>query len=67
MSMTPEQAAWFRDTFTRLVDNVDEALLDKKGVLHLENAGLTVTSHGRYFGLGRQLGTFGYSVKKKKR
>lgn len=47
--------------------NVEESLLDGKGVLHLEHAGLAVTSHGRYFGLGRQLGTFGYSVKKKKR
>lgn len=46
--------------------NADERLLDSKGVLHLENAGLAVTSHGKYFGLGRQLGTFGYSVKKKK-
>ena len=45
--------------------NVDEKLLDRKGTLHLENAGLIVTSHGRYFGLGRQIGTFGWSVKKK--
>ncbi len=35
MSMTPEQAAWFRDTFTRLVDNVDQALLGKREVVGL--------------------------------
>lgn len=44
--------------------NADKKFIDKKGVLHLENAGLVATSHGRYFALGRQLGTFGYSVKK---
>lgn len=50
-----------------LAINADEKLLDSKGVLHLENAGLVATSHGKYFALGRQLGTFGYSVKKKKK
>jgi len=35
MSMTPEQAAWFRDTFTRLVDNVDQALMGKRDVVGL--------------------------------
>ena len=50
-----------------LAVNVEESLLDGKGVLHMEHAGLAVTSHGRYFGLGRQLGAFGYSVRKKKR
>ncbi len=46
--------------------NVDETLLDSKGKLHLEKAGLVATSHGKYFALGKQVGTFGYSVKKKK-
>ena len=50
-----------------LAINADEKLLDSKGVLHLEKAGLVATSHGRYFALGRQLGTFGYSVKKKRK
>ena len=45
--------------------NVNEDLLDAKGVLHLEKAALIVTSHGSYYALGRRLGTFGYSVKKK--
>ena len=50
-----------------LAVDVDDKLLDAKGVLHLENAGLIVTSHGEYFSLGRKLGSFGYSVRKKKR
>lgn len=45
--------------------DVDEALLDEKGKLCLERADLIVYSHGEYFALGRQLGTFGYSVRKK--
>ncbi|MDO4562159.1 MAG: flavin reductase family protein [bacterium] len=45
--------------------NVSEGLLDAKGVLHLEKAGLAATAHGKYFTLGRQVGTFGYSVKKR--
>lgn len=50
-----------------LAINADDKLIDAKGVLHLEKAGLVATSHGKYFALGRQLGTFGYSVKKKKK
>lgn len=46
--------------------NVDENLLDSKGKLHLEKARLVATSHGKYFALGKQVGTFGYSVKKKR-
>ena len=46
--------------------NVDEKLIDSKGVMHLEKAGLVASSHGKYFALGRQVGSFGYSVKKKK-
>lgn len=45
--------------------DVDEALLDEKGRLCLERADLIVYSHGEYFALGKQLGTFGYSVRKK--
>lgn len=44
--------------------NVDERLLDGKGVLRLEKAGLVSFMHGKYYSLGRQLGSFGYSVKK---
>ena len=45
--------------------DVDEALLDEKGKLCLERADLILYSHGEYFSLGKQLGTFGYSVRKK--
>lgn len=48
-----------------LAVNVDERLIDAKGVLHLEKAGLAAYVHGKYFALGRLIGTFGYSVKKK--
>lgn len=46
--------------------NADEKLIDSNGRLHLEKARLVATSHGKYFSLGRQIGTFGYSVKKKR-
>ena len=44
----------------------DERYMDQNGKFHLEDAGLIAYSHGSYFALGRQLGTFGYSVRKKK-
>lgn len=45
MSMTPEQAAWFRDTFTRLVDNVDQALLGKREVVGLVLSAMLAEGH----------------------
>lgn len=45
---------------------VDESLVDAWGRLDLARAGLTAYSHGEYFELGQRLGTFGYSVRKKK-
>ncbi len=47
--------------------NVDESLLDESGKLCLERANLIVFSHGEYITLGKTLGTFGYSVRKKKK
>ena len=47
--------------------DVDESLIDANGKLHLERAGLVAYAHGDYFGLGKKLGTFGYSVAKKKK
>lgn len=41
-------------------------LLDEKGRLRLDKAGLLAYSHGEYFALGKKLGRFGYSVRKKK-
>lgn len=48
--------------------NVDEALIDPKGRLRLDRAGLVCYNHGEYFALlGRALGYFGYSVRRKKK
>lgn len=44
---------------------VDEELLDASGKLRLDRANLVAYSHGEYFDLGRRLGTFGYSVRRK--
>lgn len=46
--------------------HVSRSLLDRKGKLCLEKAGLLVYSHGDYFSLGKKEGSFGYSVRKKK-
>lgn len=43
----------------------DEAYLDENGKFDLNKTGLLAYSHGEYLGLGKKLGTFGYSVKKK--
>lgn len=47
--------------------NVDEKYMDEAGKFHLNHAGLVVYSHGEYFELGKSLGRFGFSVKKKGR
>ena len=47
--------------------SVDETLLDASGRLRLSRSGLMVYSHGNYFEIGQQIGSFGYSVKKKKK
>lgn len=46
--------------------DVEEMLLDKDGKLHLEQAGLVAYSHGEYFALGKKVGSFGFSVRKKR-
>ncbi len=45
--------------------SVDPALLDKEGKLHIERAGLAAFAHGEYYELGKRIGTFGFSVRKK--
>lgn len=45
--------------------DVDERLLDRDGKLHLERADLLAYAHGDYFTLGKRLGGFGFSVKKR--
>ena len=47
--------------------DVDEAFLDAEGRFDLNAAGLVVYSHGEYMALGKKLGTFGYSVRRKKK
>jgi flavin reductase (DIM6/NTAB) family NADH-FMN oxidoreductase RutF len=41
-------------------------LIDAKGKLCLEKAGLIAYVHGAYFALGQYLGHFGFSIRKKK-
>ena len=50
-----------------LAVHVDAALLDEKKRLQLEKAKLLAYSHGQYFGLGKMLGTFGFSGRKKEK
>lgn len=46
---------------------VDDTYIDEKGKFHLNSTDLVAYSHGTYFNLGEQLGTFGYSVMKPKK
>lgn len=45
---------------------VSEEFLNENGKFELNQTGLLAYSHGEYLGLGEKLGTFGWSVKKKK-
>ena len=45
--------------------SVDERFLDEKGRLELEKADLIAYSHGEYFALGKKIGRFGYSVRRR--
>lgn len=45
--------------------DIEESLVDGDGKLHLDKAKLLAYSHGEYFALGKKLGSFGYSVRKK--
>ncbi len=47
--------------------DVDEKYIDSKGKLNLQQCGLTAYAHGEYFALGRKLGDFGFSVRRKKK
>ena len=44
---------------------VDDKYMDEKGRFDLRATNLIAYSHGEYFALGKKLGQFGYSVKKK--
>ena len=56
------------DMFIAEVVNVvvDEQYLDEKGKFDMVRAGLMAYSHGEYFTLGKSLGHFGWSVRKKR-
>ena len=45
--------------------HVDEKYMDTKNKFHLEDAHPIVYSHGIYMSLGKKIGTFGYSVRKR--
>lgn len=55
--------------FTAKVVNimVDDIYMEENGRFALEKTNPLIYSHGGYFETGKQLGTFGYSVKKKKK
>ncbi len=47
--------------------SVSDEYLDETGKFHFNDTEPVCYSHGAYFTLGKQLGTFGYSVKKPKK
>ena len=49
-----------------LAVHADEQYMDENGRFDLGLANLITYSHGEYYSLGKKLGTFGYSIKKKK-
>ncbi len=44
----------------------DERIIDENGRLMLEKANLFAYAHGDYFSLGKKIGDFGFSVRRKK-
>ena len=46
--------------------DVDDNFIDADGKFWLEKTGLLAFAHGHYFSLGRNLGSFGFSVNKKR-
>ena len=45
--------------------SVGNKFIDEKSKLWLDRANLVAYSHGEYFLLGKKIGRFGYSVRKK--
>ena len=56
------------DLFLAEVTNVtiDDRYMNENGKFELNQSGLVAYSHGEYYGLGERVGSFGYSVRKKK-
>ena len=48
-----------------LAVHAESKYLDEEGKFHLERANPILYSHGTYFGCGKELGGFGFSVRKK--
>ncbi len=48
-----------------LAVNVSPKYVDEKGKLHIERCSLLAYAHGTYFALGKKVGQFGFSVRKK--
>lgn len=48
-----------------LLIRADRRFIDKKGAFDMKAAGLLCYAHGKYYGLGKTLGHFGFSVRKK--
>ena len=46
--------------------NADEKYIDEKGAFDITKCDLIAYANGKYFSFGKQIGKFGYSVKKKK-
>ena len=46
--------------------HADEQFFDEKGRFDMDSCRLIAYSHGEYRALGKVLGTFGFSVRKKK-
>lgn len=49
-----------------LAVNIEDDLIDEKGRLMIEQAGLLAYAHGTYFALGKKIGSFGFSTKQKR-
>ncbi len=56
------------DVFTADIVNVaiDEKLMDEKGKIRLDKAHLMAFAHGDYFALGKKIGDFGFSARKRR-
>ena len=50
-----------------LAVHADEEYMDENNRFDLNRARPMVYSHGEYLGIGKKLGTFGYSVKKRRK
>jgi len=48
-----------------LAVHVDDNYLNEKGKFNLNKTGLLIYSHGEYLELGKRIGNFGYSVRKR--